>query len=258
MAKSVKTAKPSKSNKKRSKFYNYDPKDMIKAYEAASSGVSVHRAARLFNVPVSTLYDKCQGKGPPPGIQRMGPATTLKHEEELVFIKWLFDIADAGFSISKDRLLENVQAFIQKKNRPSPFKDGRPGGKWYTLFCGRHPEFSKRMGKYVKSNSTSLQSWTSKANLFCKKNGYEPILQDPRRVFCLDEAAFSLSVRNANEMIVRKSKFKHASDSLTVMLGGNAAGDQSPPMIVHKAKRVPKSIFENMPTNWGIGKYTGF
>lgn len=40
----------------------------------------------------------------------------------------------------------------------------------------------------------------------------------------------------------------------TVLMGGNAAGELAPTMVVFKNKIFPKNVSKNWPDNWGIGE----
>lgn len=70
----------------------------------------------------------------------IGPETTLTSAEEELLVKWLLQIAAAGFPATKLQLLDSVQMLIIKLNRPNKFKNNRPGKKWYRCFMSRHPE----------------------------------------------------------------------------------------------------------------------
>ena len=52
----------------------YDKANLLRAYEATKSGMSVYRAARLYSVPESTLRDRTQcnvGLDAKPGPDRI-------------------------------------------------------------------------------------------------------------------------------------------------------------------------------------------
>lgn len=40
----------------------------------------------------------------------------------------------------------------------------------------------------------------------------------------------------------------------TVLLGGNAAGDVLPPMVIFKYERIPRELSMSVPESWGIGR----
>lgn len=42
-------------------------------------------------------------------------------------------------------------------------------------------------------------------------------------------------------------------ECFSVMVGGNAAGDLCPPMVIFEYKRVPSVVANSVPKEWGIG-----
>ena len=43
-----------------------------------------------------------------------------------------------------------VKSIIDKDGRPNPFKQGKPGRKWWRLFRNRHPELSLRKVQHLQ------------------------------------------------------------------------------------------------------------
>ena len=66
-----------------------------------------------------------------------------KSEEEKI-VRWLIDLAKCGFPRKKEELLDSVQKIVLDSKRRTPFKNDRPGEKWYKLFLNRHPEIALR------------------------------------------------------------------------------------------------------------------
>jgi hypothetical protein len=49
-----------------------------------------------------------------------------------------------GFPRKKKDVFTSVQKIISAKNKKTPFKQNRPGEKWYEGFRRRHPKLSLR------------------------------------------------------------------------------------------------------------------
>lgn len=120
---------------------DYTPLQMGKAIEAVRKGEKIATAAQMFGVPRVTLYNKITGKSP---IEcSMGPSSYLPKEEDILE-QWIINMNDMYIPITKDELLGSVQKIIADKHQATPFKDNRPGKKWYNLFLKRHPTVSER------------------------------------------------------------------------------------------------------------------
>ena len=69
--------------------------------------LSIREAANKWGVTKSTLHERLQGKV---GVDRRpGPPSILTKEEEHRIAVWLLEMADRGFGVSKDDLLDTVK-----------------------------------------------------------------------------------------------------------------------------------------------------
>lgn len=102
-------------------------KDLQKALYVRSRSLSYEKAAKMFNIPKSTLIYKEKGKTPME--RKMGPPPFLNPDEEKLLVEWLFHSADRGFPVTKTQLLDSVQLLAKELKRDNiyNFKDGRPG-----------------------------------------------------------------------------------------------------------------------------------
>lgn len=118
------------SEKKKNR--RYDPNTLKLALESIANGMPVKTASKTYNIPKTTLHYKKTGKYPVECSP--GAPTVLTQEEESTLIKWIIHVAKMGFPVSKDHLLDSVAMLLQKKNRPNPFRQNRPGRHWYESF----------------------------------------------------------------------------------------------------------------------------
>lgn len=250
---------------KGTKLFQYDPSRMSDAIEAARKGMAKSKAARMYGVPRTTLVQKLKGRGKPPQKQKVGPVGVFSEDEEAELEKWLYRMAETGFPVTMDQLLDNVRDLITNLNRKTPFKEDRPGRKWLLLFKRRHPEITSRLAQNLsRSRATltkeSLQGWFRDIQLYLSKNNLLDVVSDPKRVFNMDESAFFLSPTPGKVLVNRNSRvtynFSANSDRecTTVLLGGNAAGDLVPPYAIFKLKSLNHVNFEQIPKHWGYGK----
>lgn len=231
--------------------------------ELKTNTISIREVAKKFGIPATTLY--CKAKGARPVQRKMGPKPLLGSVAEKKIVKCLFSLADAGFPITKQQLLDNVADFASKQPE-NPFINGRPSDKWFRLFCLRHPSIRMRVAQNITRaragvTEENLRKWFDDTRKFCETSNCNEALTDPRRVYNLDETAFFLSPE-VGKVVAKKGvktvyNITKASDRqcTTVLMGGNAAGQLAPSMVVFKAKNIPKNISEHLPDNWGIGEF---
>lgn len=108
--------------------------------------ISIRAAAKKYCIPPTTLY--CKAKGVRPIERKMGPKTILSSAVEKKIVKCLFTLADAGFPITKQQLIDNVADLVSSQPE-NPFKGGRPKEKWFRLFCSRHPSIRMRVAQNI-------------------------------------------------------------------------------------------------------------
>lgn len=91
---------------------------------------------------------------------------------------------------------------------------------------------------------------------YLSDNNLTAVLDDPRRIFNLDETAVFLNPKR--DTVLAKSGSKNVQsiaacsdrECITVLSGGNGKGDLAPPLIVFKYKRLPLAILQNIPPGY--------
>lgn len=235
---------------------------MLALAEVKNNNISVRDAAKKFNVPKTTLNNKARGFYPV--ARKMGPKTCLDTTVENKIVKCLFTLAEAGFPLTKTQLLDNV-SILASQQENNPFKNDRPTDTWFKLFCARHPALATRVAQNIsrsRANVTegNLREWFERTRRFCEISNCIDALADPKRIYNLDETAFFLSPEPGRVMAKKGAKTVYnvttANDRqcTTVLMGGNAAGELAPSMIVFKNKIFPKNVSKNWPKEWGIGE----
>lgn len=114
-------------------FFKYSQEDLQKAIAEHEKGVSMRMAAKKFQIPLGTLFNKVRGLVP---NQRrmMGPSTILSVEEEGLIVNWLKASAKKGIPIIKRTLLETVKDIVKQDKRENPFTNDMPGRAWLKVF----------------------------------------------------------------------------------------------------------------------------
>ncbi|KAI5636428.1 DDE superfamily endonuclease domain-containing protein [Phthorimaea operculella] len=236
---------------------------MAKAIEAVEKGASAYSAAKIFNVPRTTLLDKISGRSAVDA--KKGPDPVLTAQEETHLKNWLIFMADSGFPVTKNQLLDSVSILVQKLQRKNPFTGNRPGRHWYEGFIKRHPEIGQRVAQNLSQTRAAvkeddIRTWFKEIEDYYVAAQLEDAAKDPRRVFNCDESAFFLSPTDNKVLAKRGSKNVYSvtpggeKDCVTVLLTANAAGELAPPAVLFKySNEVPSRISKLAPEGWGLG-----
>lgn len=246
---------------------NYSNELMQNAVTAVKSGMSCSEASRKYKVPRITLLYKVQGKFKD---KKCGRESYLNHEEEKLLVDWIVTMGKAGFPVTKIELLDSVQRLVKDlkvkyPEREFPFVGNRPGRHWYESFLKRNPQISVRTAQNLTSSRSNvseqqLRQWHAEITSYLEANNLSCIVENPKRVFNADEAAFFLNPKGNKVLTSRGEKCVYSivnndeKECLTVMISGNAFGDVCPSMIVFQYERIPQDIVENIPSDWGVGR----
>ena len=110
--------------------------------DVREGGMSTRKSAQKWELKKSTLHDGLNGSVN--FDRRKGPSPVLTKAEENQFADWLIELANRGFGLSKDGFLKAVKKFLDKDGRTTPFKDNKPGNKWFGSFIKRNPKVNLR------------------------------------------------------------------------------------------------------------------
>lgn len=240
----------------------YSNEQLMRALQAVKEGSSQFSAAKKYGVPRSTLFNKVSGKSVIG--KKSGPGTVLSAKEEDVIEKWVLCLAERGFPVVKRQLLHSIQLYLIANERKNPFVDNLPGRRWYKNFLKRHPIIAKRLSQNLSKcravvTEGQLKAWHAEVHKYCEENNLLEALNDPTRVFNMDEKGFILTPKN--EVVLAKKGQKAVynrcpndeKECVTALLGGNAAGMDTPPMLVYAYKRMPSNILLHLPAKWSVG-----
>lgn len=174
-------------------MFRYSEDDMEAAIRECRQGVPTATAAKKFGIPRVTLLNKVKGKTPLK--RKMGRACYISDDTEAMLVKWAKAMVKQGFPIGKENLKDSVKKIVDDLNLETPFKNGRPGKRWYGSFLKRHPELIHRQPQNLTSSRASvtpaqLKNWFKEVSTYLEENNYTNILAEPQRIFNIDETAF--------------------------------------------------------------------
>lgn len=173
-------------------------------------------------------------------------------------------MAKKGIPIKKYQLVDTVTKIITTDNRPTSFKDGIPGRKWFDNFMKRNPEIAQRQAEAINSarsrvTEEGIRKWHSELKEFLKNENAEDILDDPDRILNGDESGFQVSPtsgiilgpRGMENLYEIRDKEK---ESITVLGTFTASGKVMPVLVIYPYERIPTEIARQVPEDWCLGK----
>lgn len=211
---------------KKRPIHQYPEASLTAALTAIRSGngMSIREAARQFGVPKTTIIDRLHGRVKE-GVRKMGSPTILTTVEESQLENWLKQLAKTGFPQKKNDLINTVQKIITKEKRETPFKEGRPGEKWYSGFLKRHPDLTLREPEGLTRSRAIIteeyiRKWFKELIEYVAEHNLEEVFNDPRRVLNGDETSFAMCPKTGKVLAPKGWKniyeLKKASEKETI------------------------------------------
>ena len=196
-------------------------KRMENAIKAVEEGSSIRKAASKWGVPRSTVQDMCSGR-------------TKRR-------------AKRGFGLTVAEFLDSVKRFLDKDNRKTPFKENRPGRKWFRSFIKRNPQVRLRNArpldkKRAKISAEDVDQWFTEYEKFILEKG---LSNKPSQIWNCDESGFDLQGKAGKVLGPSAPKAQPyrvvtgTKEHITVLPCFNAAGQFIPPFILFAGKRLP-------------------
>lgn len=229
---------------------------MIGAVNAVrEAGMPYREAARNFNVPVETLRRRVIGTVEIDA--RPGPSTVLAKEEEDLLAKYIIDMADMGFGLSREDIMRIAFVIAERMGKSHPFKDESAGRGWYEGFRSRHPYLTLRSPQPLSYCRALCSSKTVVNEFFAKLGavyGRLNLLTKPMQVFNADETGINVVYKPGKvlAMVGRKNVYSIAAGERgknhTILACVSASGISLPPLMIYPRKRsVPEGMRAGAP-----------
>lgn len=226
------------------------------------NNLSINKASRRYGIPKTTLLKKVNGA---PLERRMGPQTVLfPHEEERIK-NWILSKAQLGFPMHPEEVKNAVQKILKETKRPNPFTDDRPGRKWMNLFLKGHPDIVLKNAEVISKGRAAvteegIRNWFAQVKAYLKEEKAEDILDDPSRIFNLDETGVQVCPKTGKVLGQRGERNNYTiatgqeKQSITVLCCYSASSQWIDPLIVYPHLRIPGSITSTMPVDAAVGR----
>ena len=143
------------SNKKR-KYGCPDPLSIHKATAAINEGLTIRKAAELYNIPKSTLYDHFSQRIEPGAVP--GRAQAIPGPIERRLVEQVMAGAAKGFGITEEQLCIKTSRLVRRLNLQTPFRNDIPGQHWIRGLKKRHPELVLRRPQKLSINRSRMMN----------------------------------------------------------------------------------------------------
>ena len=203
-------------------------------------------------MPVETLRRRVNGTIPL-GCHP-GPHTVLSEEEELRMVEYIINMADMGFGLTREDVMQLAYTIAEKTERQHPFKDGLAGRSWFEVFRARHRRLTFRIVQPLSycralcSNPDTIDDFFSKLGALYGKHN---LLTKPKQVFNVDGTGISIVHKPGKVLAELGRRNVYALTSAerckthTILICVSASGFSIPPLMVYPRKqRVPDSMRE--------------
>ena len=217
----------------RGSYHVWDDSTLVKAIEAKHSGLSYRRAAGMYGIPTSTLFDHITGKVEVGA--RPGPKPYLTNEEEEEVASFLVQTAKIGYPHTKSQVLALVQQIVNSKRIEATVTNG-----WWERFVERHPQLSLRtavplsLARAMATDAGVLGKYFDILEECLIQNG---IFDKAGMIFNCDETGLPLNPKCAK--VVDKTGTKNPSfvtggdkSQVTVLACTSAVGYAIPPFVI--------------------------
>ncbi|XP_068756525.1 uncharacterized protein [Montipora capricornis] len=210
--------------------------------------MSTRKAVQKWELKKPTLHDRLNGSVN--FDRRKGPSPVLTKAEENQIADWLIQLANRAFGLSKDGFLKAVKKCLDKDGRTTPFKDNKPGNKWFRSFIKRNPKVKLRKARPLEKKRASIckdavDTWFTDFEAFLIEKG---LANCPSQIWNCDETGFDLQGRAGT--VIGPSTRKHAPyrvlsgsrEHITMLPCFNACVQWMPPYFIFPGKRVPVTL----------------
>lgn len=209
--------------------------------DVKSGKSSLSFAARMYNVPRSTLHDRVSGKvehGKNPG-----PEPYLSAAEEKEFANFLVDVAKAGYGKTRQQVRNIAGMTARDKGK---IESSKVSHGWFRRFLQRQPHLSYRRGDptaNVRMNCLTEEAISDYFELLKAELTSNELMNSPNRIYNVDETGICLD-GHAPRVVALKGQKKVRyrtsgnKNQVTVIACVSASGQCIPPFVIFDAKRL--------------------
>ena len=215
----------------------YTAQQLERAVTAVKRGMGVRKAATIFKVPKTTLYDNTRGKYRNRPKCQSGPGRRLGAAMEEAMVSYAIYMSERGFPLVRTALKALVRAAVLQMKKKTPFNlEKGPSDKWVRSFIKRHRDLTLRIADKLDDSRASLSQEEVDQYFTLLQKTIERHGLSPAQIFNTDETGFSgretfrgkvVAKKGVKRVYQRPVKFPGHT---TVLAAAAASGNVLPPL----------------------------
>lgn len=185
------------------------------------------------------------------------PEKFLTANDDQRLANWALQMQASGFRLTRDTLCQSAALMIKNHNKVKRFRTPVCQMLWCQTFLKQYAYV--RLFTNADHIEWKASEWFAMVRShLTERNIGADVLLDANRVFCFAEIAFALQLKAGGGAVLEKKgehRVRNADcDEVTAILGGNAAGTLTPPMVLFDRLRMPKLENDHRmpPPAWAI------
>jgi hypothetical protein len=181
--------------------------------------------------------------------RKRGPPAVLSPSEEQQIVNYIIRMCEMGQGLSPTALKMKVYDIC--KSRPTPFRNGIPGGGWMRWWKRRHPELTLRVSQALETArakglcAENIKSFYDNLESLCTLHSYTP-----DRIWNCDESGAQAG-RSGGGVVIARRGARHVHsivpdqrEWLSVLVCINAGGSAIPSFYVFRGTRFRQNYIE--------------
>ena len=184
---------------------------------------------------------------------RPGPPTVLTKEEEAEIVRYLIEMADMGYGLTREAVTHMVYVYMTKCQRKNPFQNEQAGRWWFEGFRSRHPNLTVRTPQqlsYARARCSNKENITDFFGKLGAVYGKLNLISKPMQVYNSDETGVTIVHRSGKVLAELGCRHVYSVTSAekghthTVLSCVSACGFVLPPCIVYPRKKKVSDNFK--------------
>ena len=164
---------------------------------------SIREAARVYDVPISTLYGRVRGRVH--CLETRPNRSILTPVEEKSLVKWILDLDFRGAAPRQCMVREMADLLLAERvsgsaSKPAP----KVGPNWVARFVRRQPELRSRFSRkydYRRAQNedpATIQAWFDRVRHTIVQYGITPA-----DIYNFDETGFAMGITSTSKVVTR-------------------------------------------------------
>jgi len=215
---------------------------------------SIHAAAKLYEIPPSTLYTRAHGQIPRAEKRPTGHKLTQLEEDSLT--TWILSMDSRGAAPRPATVREMANILLAARGSNPPPTVGK---NWPSTFVQRRDELRSRFSRRydyqraLNEDPKTLRAWFTTVQRVIDENGIQA-----EDIYNFDETGFAIGLISSQKVVTRAEYYRSIlqpgnREWVTAIEAICADGYILPPCVIFKGKVAIEGWFDdNLPRDWRI------